>query len=389
MNFSRVFIERPVATTLLTMGLALSGLAAFFLLPVAPLPSVDMPVIFVMAQMPGASPETMSSSVATPLERHLGAIADVDEMTSSSSVGSTSIVLQFGLDRDIDGAARDVQAAINAARADLPAAMRSNPVYRKINPADQPVLILALTSDTLSPGQIYDSASTILQQKLSQLPGIGQVQLGGSSLPAVRVDLNPRALFKYGIGFEDVRAALSAANANAPKGAVEAGPQRYQIYVNDQARTAADFRSLVVAYRGGAAVRLSDVAKVHDGVEDVRNLGMANGKPAILVILFRQPGANIIETVDNVKAALPQLQAALPPSVHLIVANDQTTSIRASLHDMEITHGDRDHAGDVRRLPVPAQRPRRPDPVRCRSAVADRHLRGDVPARLFARQSCR
>ena len=310
MNFSRLFIERPVATTLLTMGLALSGLAAFFLLPVAPLPSVDMPVIFVMAQMPGASPETMSSSVATPLERHLGAIADVDEMTSSSSVGSTSVVLQFGLDRDIDGAARDVQAAINAARADLPAAMRSMPVYRKINPADQPVLILALTSDTLSPGQIYDSASTILQQKLSQLPGIGQVQLGGSSLPAVRVDLNPRALFKYGIGFEDVRAALSAPNANAPKGAVEGGPQRFQIYVNDQARAAADFRSLVVAYWGGAAVRLSDVAKVDDGVEDVRNLGMAIGKPAILVILFRQPGANIIETVDNAKASLPQLQAA-------------------------------------------------------------------------------
>ncbi|MGC9953039.1 MAG: efflux RND transporter permease subunit [Rhizomicrobium sp.] len=337
MNFSRVFIERPVATTLLTMGLALSGLAAFFLLPVAPLPSVDMPVIFVMAQMPGASPETMSSSVATPLERHLGAIADVDEMTSSSSAGSTSIVLQFGLDRDIDGAARDVQAAITAARADLPAAMRSNPSYRKINPADQPVLILALTSDTLSPGQMYDSASTILQQKLSQVPGIGQVQLGGSSLPAVRVDLNPRALFKYGIGFEDVRAALSAANADAPKGAVEAGPRHFQIYVNDQARTAADFRSLVVAYRGGAAVRLSDVAKVYDGVEDVRNLGMANGKPAILVILFRQPGANIIETVDNVKAALPQLQASLPPSIQLIVANDSTTSIRASLHDMELT----------------------------------------------------
>ena len=337
MNFSRVFIERPVATTLLTMGLALSGIGAFFLLPVAPLPSVDLPVIFVSAQMPGASPETMSSSVATPLERHLGAIADVDEMTSSSSVGSTSVVLQFGLDRDIDGAARDVQSAISAARADLPAALRSNPTYRKLNPADQPVLILALTSETLSPGQIYDSASTILQQKLSQVPGIGQVQLGGSSLPAVRVDLNPRALFKYGIGFEDVRAALSAANANSPKGAVEAGPQRYQIYVNDQARTAADFRDLVVAYRAGAAVRLSDVGKVYDGVEDVRNLGMANGKPAILVILFRQPGANIIATVDNVKAALPQLQASLPPSIHLIVANDSTTSIRASLRDMEIT----------------------------------------------------
>ncbi|MDE2133230.1 MAG: efflux RND transporter permease subunit [Alphaproteobacteria bacterium] len=337
MNFVRLFIERPVATALLTMGLALSGLAAFFLLPVAPLPSFDLPVIFVMAQMPGASPETMSSSVATPLERHLGAIADVDEMSSSSSVGSTSVVLVFGSDRNIDGAARDVQAAINAARADLPAALRSNPVYRKINPADQPVLILAMTSDTLTPGQIYDSASTIVQQKLSQVTGIGQVQLGGSSLPAVRVDLNPRALFKYGIGFEDVRAALSAANANAPKGAVEAGSQRFQIYVNDQSRTATDFRSLVVAYRNGAAVRLSDVAAVYDGVEDVRNLGMANGKPAILVILFRQPGANIIQTVDNVKAALPQLQASLPRAIHLIVANDTTTSIRASLHDMQIT----------------------------------------------------
>jgi multidrug efflux pump len=339
MNFSRIFIDRPVATTLLTMGLALSGLGAFFLLPVAPLPSVDLPVIFVMAQMPGASPETMSTSVATPLERHLGAIADVDEMTSSSSVGSTSVVLQFGIDRDIDGAARDVQAAINAARADLPAAMKSNPVYRKINPADQPVLILALISDTLTPGQIYDSASTIVQQKLSQVSGVGQVQLGGSSLPAVRVDLNPRALFKYGIGFEDVRAALSAANADAPKGVIEAGPLRYQIAVNDQASRADDFRTLVVAYRNGAAVRLQDVAKVYDGVEDVRNLGMANGKPAILVILYRQPGANVIQTVEHVKATLPQLQASLPPAVQLIVANDETTSIRASLQDMEVTMG--------------------------------------------------
>ncbi|HUO97356.1 MAG TPA: efflux RND transporter permease subunit [Rhizomicrobium sp.] len=337
MNFSRVFIERPVATTLLTMGLALAGLIAYALLPVAPLPNVDMPVIFVQAQMPGASPETMSTSVATPLERHLGSIAGVNEMTSSSSVGSTRIALQFDLGRDIDGAARDVQAAIVAARVDLPASLRSNPTYRKINPADQPVLILALTSDTLTPGQIYDSASTILQQKLSQVDGIGQVQLSGSSLPAVRVDLNPRALFKYGIGLEDVRAALTAANANAPKGAVEDGPKRYQIYVNDQAQTAGDFKNLIVAYRNGAAVRLMDVGSVYDGVEDVRNLGMANGKPAILVILFRQPGANIIQTVDNVKAALPQLQRALPPSINLVIANDRTTSIRASLHDVEIT----------------------------------------------------
>ncbi len=337
MNFSRPFIERPVTTTLLTMGLAFAGLTAYFLLPVAPLPNVDLPVIFVMAQMPGASPETMSTSVTTPLERHLGSIADVDEMTSTSSQGTSSIVLQFSLDRDIDGAARDVQAAINAARVDLPTAMRSNPTYRKINPADQPVLILALTSDQLSPGQMYDSASTILQQKLSQVDGIGQVQIGGSSLPAVRVDLNPRALFKYGIGLEDVRAALSAANANAPKGALEQGARRFQIYVNDQASKAADYKNLIVAYRNNAPVRLSDIAHVYDGVEDVHNLGMANGKPAILVILFRQPGANIIQTVENVKAALPQLQAALPPSIHLIVANDRTNSIRASLHDVEVT----------------------------------------------------
>jgi multidrug efflux pump len=337
MNVSKVFIERPVATTLLTMGLALAGLVSYFLLPVAPLPAVDMPVIFVSASMAGASPEVMASTVATPLERHLGTIAGVNEMTSSSSVGTARITLEFDINRDIDGAARDVQAAIVAARADLPAALRSNPTYRKINPADQPVMILALTSDTLTPGQIYDSASTILSQKLSQVGGIGQVQVSGSSLPAVRVDLNPRALFKYGVGLETVRAALSAANANAPKGALEEGPKRYQVYVNDQARTAADFQSLVVAYRNGAAVRLSDVAAVSDGVEDVRNLGMANGKPAVLVILTRQPGANIIETVNNVKAELPQLRAALPPAIRLDIANDRTKSIQASVTDVQIT----------------------------------------------------
>jgi multidrug efflux pump len=337
MNVSKVFIERPVATTLLTMGLALAGLVSYFLLPVAPLPAVDMPVIFVSASMAGASPEVMASTVATPLERHLGTIAGVNEMTSSSSVGTARITLEFDINRDIDGAARDVQAAIVAARADLPAALRSNPTYRKINPADQPVMILALTSDTLTPGQIYDSASTILSQKLSQVGGIGQVQVSGSSLPAVRVDLNPRALFKYGVGLETVRAALSAANANAPKGALEEGPKRYQVYVNDQARTAADFQSLIVAYRNGAAVRLSDVAAVSDGVEDVRNLGMANGRPAVLVILTRQPGANIIETVNNVKAELPQLRAALPPAIKLDIANDRTKSIQASVTDVQIT----------------------------------------------------
>jgi len=252
MSFSEVFIRRPIETTLLTMGLALTGIVAYFLLPVEPLPSIDVPVISVSAVMAGASPETMSTSVATPLERHLGVIADVDEMTSTSSVGNTRITLQFTSARNIDGAARDVQAAINAARADLPAALRSNPTYRKINPADQPVLILSLTSKSLTPGQIYDSASNILQQKLSTVDGIGQVQISGGSLPAVRVELNPRALFKYGIGLEDVRAALSAANANAPKGAVEAGTERYQIYVNDTASKAAEYQGLIIAYRTGA-----------------------------------------------------------------------------------------------------------------------------------------
>jgi multidrug efflux pump len=335
MSFSEVFIRRPIATVLLTMGVALTGIVAYFLLPVEPLPSVDVPVIMVSATMPGASPETMSTSVATPLERHLGVISDVDEMTSSSSVGATRIVLEFTSSRNIDGAARDVQAAINAARADLPAALRSNPTYRKLNPADQPVLILSLTSKTLTPGQIYDSASNILQQKLSTVDGIGQVQISGGSLPAVRVELNPRALFKYGIGLEDVRAALSAANANAPKGAIEQGAQHFQIYVNDTATKADQYRTLIIAYRNGAPVRLTDVADVSDSVEDVRNLGMSNNKPAVLVILFRTPGANIVQTVANVNAVLPQLRAALPPSVDLAVAIDRTGTIRDSLRDVE------------------------------------------------------
>jgi multidrug efflux pump len=335
MIFSEVFIRRPIATTLLTMGLALMGIVAYFLLPVEPLPSVDVPVIAVSAVMPGASPETMSTSVATPLERHLGVIADVDEMTSTSSVGTTRITLQFTSSRNIDGAARDVQAAINAARADLPAALRSNPSYRKFNPADQPILILSLTSASLTPGQIYDSASNILQQKLSTVDGIGQVQISGGSLPAVRVELNPRALFKYGIGLEDARAALSAANANAPKGAIEDGARRFQVYVNDTATRAEQYRSLIIAYRNGAAVRLSDVAEVSDGVEDVRNIGMSNNKPAVLVILFRTPGANIVQTVANVKAVLPELQAALPPSINLAIAIDRTATIHDSLRDVQ------------------------------------------------------
>src|SRR5258706_4891618 len=273
MNPSAPFIKRPVATTLLTIGIALVGFFAYLKLPVAPLPQVDFPTISVFATMPGASPDTMAATVATPLERHLGIIADVSEMTSQSTVGTSRITLQFGLSRNIDGAARDVQAAINAARADLPANLRTNPTYRKVNPASAPIMILSLVSKTLSPGQLYDSAATVLQQKLSQVQGVGQVNVSGSALPAVRVEVTPHALFKYGIGLEDVRAALAAANANAPKGAIEVGERRFQIYTNDQARRADQYRDLVIAYRNGAPVRISDVAEVVDSVEDLRNAG--------------------------------------------------------------------------------------------------------------------
>ncbi|MGH6798274.1 MAG: efflux RND transporter permease subunit, partial [Roseiarcus sp.] len=332
MNPSEAFIRHPVATILLTLGVALAGGVAFFQLPVSPLPQVDFPTISVQAQMPGASPEVMATSVATPLERHLGQIADVSEMTSASSVGSTRITLQFGLNRSIDGAARDVQAAINAARADLPTSLRSNPTDRKASPADAPIIILALTSTTLSQGQIYDAAATVLQQKLSQVEGVGDVNVGGSSLPAVRVELNPNALAKYGIGLEDVRAALAAANAHAPKGAVEDGDLRFQIYTNDQATKASQYRPLVIAYRNGSAVRLSDVADVEDSVENLRNQGLSNGQPAVLVILYRQPGANIIDTVDRVKAILPQLRASIPKAIDVTLTMDRTTTIRTSLH---------------------------------------------------------
>jgi multidrug efflux pump len=337
MTLSGIFITRPVATTLLTLGVVLVGTVAFFLLPVSPLPQVDFPVILVSASMPGASPETMATSVATPLERHLGQIADVNEMTSSSSLGQTRIILQFGISRDIDGAARDVQAAINAARVDLPASLRSNPTYRKVNPADFPIFILTLTSGTLTPGQMYDSAATVLQQKLSQVEGVGQVTISGSSLPAVRIELNPRSLSKYGIGLEDVRAALASANANSPKGAIENHGQHFQIYTNDQARHAAEYHDLVIAYRNGAAVRLADLAEVSDSVEDLRNLGLANGKPAVLLILSRQPGANIIATVDRLKALLPSMRASIPADIDLVEAVDLTTTIRTSLRDVERT----------------------------------------------------
>jgi multidrug efflux pump len=337
MNLSEPFIRRPVATTLLTLGIALAGALAYFKLPVSPLPQVDFPTISVSATMAGASPDVMAATVATPLERHLGQIADVTEMTSSSSTGSSRVTLQFGLNRSIDGAARDVEAAINAARADLPTALRSNPTYHKVNPADAPIMILTLTSPTLTTGQLYDSADTILSQKLSQVSGIGQVQIGGSSLPAVRVELNPTVLFKYGIGLEDVRAALASANANTPKGSIDVGGERYQLYTNDQASKAAQYQNLIVAYRNNAAVRLSDVATIEDSVENVRNLGLANGKPAVLVILYRQPGANIIETVDRVRALIPALKASIPSTIDLAVAIDRTTTIRGSLQAVKVT----------------------------------------------------
>jgi multidrug efflux pump len=336
-SIAEPFIRRPVATTLLTIGLALSGGVAFFLLPVSPLPNVDLPTIVVSASLPGASPETVATSVTTPLERHLGTIAGVTEMTSQSAVGSSSVVLQFDLSRNIDGAARDVEAAIQAARIDLPSSLRSNPGYRKLNPSDAPVMILALTSDTLTAGQIYDSASTILQQKLLQVQGVGDVTIGGSSLPAVRVELNPRALFKYGIGLEDVRAALSAANANSPKGGIDFGDRRYQIYVNDTATRAAQYQTLIVAYRDNAAVRLQDVGTVSDAVENIRNLGLADGKPAVLLVLHRQPGANVIDVVDSIRALIPELQASIPASIRIIQTNDRTETIRASLRDVERT----------------------------------------------------
>src|SRR5579862_7730607 len=337
MNFSAPFIARPVATTLLTIGITLAGIFAFFKLPVSPLPQVDFPTISVQATLPGASPQDVATTVASPLERHLGQIADVTEMTSSSSVGQTRITLQFGLNRDINGAARDVQAAINAARADLPTSLRTNPTYRKVNPADAPILILTLTSDTMTRGELYDAASTVLAQKLSQVEGIGEVAVGGGSLPAVRVELIPQALYKYGIGLEDVRAALASANAHSPKGGIDVGDQRYQIYANDQAKKAADYQSLIVAYRNGAAVHLSDVGEVSDGVENLRNAGLANGKPAVLIILYRQPGANIISTVDAVKALMPTLRASISPAIDVDVGVDRSTTIRTSLRDVERT----------------------------------------------------
>ncbi|HWB52714.1 MAG TPA: efflux RND transporter permease subunit, partial [Tepidisphaeraceae bacterium] len=337
MSFSTPFIRRPVGTSLLTMAIALVGILAYFSLPVAPLPQVDFPTISVSAGLPGASPETMASAVATPLERQLGRIAGVTEMTSSSTLGQTSITLQFDLNRNIDAAARDVQAAINAARSNLPSNLPGNPTYHKVNPADAPIMILSMTSATYDQGAMYDAASSILAQKLSQLSGIGQVYVGGGALPAVRVDVNPQLLNNMGLTLEDVRTALAASNDNSAKGQFISDHRTWTITATDQLDKAAQYKRLIVAWRNGAPVRLSDIADVQDSVEDIRTSGLVNGKTAIMLILFRQPGANIISTVDGVLAEMQQLQAEIPAGMHLAVMMDRTTTIRASVHEIELT----------------------------------------------------
>ncbi|MEB5972583.1 multidrug efflux RND transporter permease subunit MdtC [Pantoea dispersa] len=335
MKFFALFIHRPVATTLLTLAIALAGILGFRLLPVAPLPQLDFPVILISASLPGASPETMAASVATPLERSLGRIAGVSEMTSTSSLGSTRIILVFDFDRDINGAARDVQAAINAAQSLLPTGMPNRPTYRKANPSDAPIMILTMTSDIYNPGQLYDYASTQLAQKLSQIDGVGDVTVGGSSLPAVRVDLNPQALFNQGVSLDAVRTAISNANQRRPQGAIDGTQQRWQVRTNDELQTASVYQPLVVHYNNGAAVRLSDVANVQDSVQDVRNAGMTNGKPAVLLVVRKSPDANIIDTVDRIRAEMPELHEVIPAAIDLQIAQDRSPTIRASLHEVE------------------------------------------------------
>src|SRR5262245_55011915 len=337
MGISDVFIRRPVATSLLSMALLLAGLLAYRMLPVAPLPQVEFPVIQVQATLPGASPETMASSVATPLERQFSRIAGVTEMTSTSLLGATAVVLQFDLDRSIDAAARDVQAAINAARSQLPPNLPSNPTYRKINPADAPIMILALTSDILPVGRVFDAADSVLAQKLSQVEGVGQVVVGGGAKPAVRARVDPNLLANLGVGLGQVRAALGAANANSPKGELTDGTTSWAINANDQLFEAADYRPVIIAYRNGAPIRLGDVAEVESSVEDVRTAGLSNGKRAVLIIVYRQPGANVIETVDRVQALMPEMRASVPPSINLDVVLDRTTTIRASFRDVQLT----------------------------------------------------
>jgi multidrug efflux pump len=339
MSLSTPFIRRPVATSLLTLALLLAGWLSFNLLPVAPLPSVDFPTIMISASLPGASPETMATSVATPLERALGRIAGISEMTSSSSLGSTTVIVQFSLEKDIDGAAREVQAAINAASSLLPSGMPSLPSYRKANPSDMPVMVLTLTSDSYTRGEMYDMASTLVSPRLAQVKGIGQVSIGGSSLPAVRVDLNPDALNKYGISLDTVRTAISNTNSNGPKGSIDGATKQWQVDANDQLRKASEYLPVIVHYNAttGAAVRLGDIAEVSNAVEDVRNAGFSGANPAVLLIVTRQPGANIIEATDAIHALLPEMQELIGPKVQLSVMDDRSPSIRASLDEAEIT----------------------------------------------------
>ncbi|MFM8340228.1 MAG: efflux RND transporter permease subunit, partial [Fluviibacter sp.] len=337
MNLARLFVHRPIATTLLLVAITLSGALAFFQLPIAPLPQVDFPTLSVNARLPGASPETMAATVATPLERSLTRIAGITEMTSVSNLGSTNITLQFDLDRNIDGAARDVQAAIAASRALLPTGLPSNPTYRKVNPGDSPIMVLAMTSSTMKLDQIYDAADTILAQHLAQIQGIGQVVVGGSSAPAVRISVNPTMLSSLKISDEDVRSAIAKANPYLPKGALENNHRRWQIRANDQSRTAADYKPVIVAWRNGAPVRLEDIATVTDSVQDLRNIGMTMGKPSVILILYRQPGANIIDTINRVKAVLPQLEAVIPSAIDLVSVMDRSPTILAALKEVERT----------------------------------------------------
>ncbi|MDN0105145.1 multidrug efflux RND transporter permease subunit MdtC [Yersinia bercovieri] len=335
MKFFALFIQRPVATTLLTLAITLSGIIGFSLLPVSPLPQVDYPVIMVSASMPGADPETMASSIATPLERALGRISGVNEMTSTSSLGSTRIILQFDLNRDINGAARDVQAALNAAQSLLPTGMPNRPTYYKMNPSDAPIMIMTLTSDTFTQGQLYDFASTKLAQKIAQTEGVSDVSVGGSSLPAVRVELNPSALFNQGVSLDAVRQAITAANVRRPQGSVDSHEQHWQVQANDEIKTAEGYRPLIIHYNNGSPVRLQDVANVVDSVQDVRNAGMSDGKSAVLLVISREPGANIIATVDRIRAELPALRASIPASIELKIAQDRSPTIRASLEEVE------------------------------------------------------
>ena len=337
MNISAPFIRRPVATTLLTVAIALAGAVAYEVLPVAPLPEVDFPTISVSSGLPGASADIMASSVATPLERQFGHIAGVTEMTSASSLGSTSVTIQFDLSRDIDGAARDVESAINAARTYLPANLPGNPTYRKVNPADSPIMILGLTSDKFGPDKIYDEASTVIEQKLSQIQGVGQVAVGGGALPSVRVDANPTQLASYGLTLANLQSMLSLQNSDLAKGQISDGMVTADILDNDQISKAVDYQPLVVGYKHGAAIRLSDVAQVTDSVQNVRAAGYLNGKRAITVIIFRQPGANIIQTVDAIRAQLPYIQASIPLGIDTTIVLDRTLTIRAAVTDVERT----------------------------------------------------